>query len=369
MSRMESAPHQPTPVPTSGAVRGTSLGETFDPRRNSLNALRLALATAVVVSHAGPLTGRPEPRMGGVTFGVWAVYGFFIVSGFLITRSRLNRPLIDYYRDRVLRIVPGYVVALLVTALFFAPLGSTFNEGTTYRLSDAFSYVLHNLLLYPPGLFQETIGNTLDGVPYIPIWNGPLYTLFYEALAYVAIATLVSLLPRRALGPVLAVGACLLTVAALAIAGGRTVPGPAFLTTAVPLALAFAVGALLWLYRARVPAGHVAGGAAAAVLVALVIADRASGVLFVPYGLLLLYLGMKLPLIEVGRRRDISYGMYVYAWPVQMLLVVAAPALTVDAPMIVDVALVVAVTAIFAVASYDLVEGPALRRKKSSPRE
>ena len=34
-----------------------TLGEKFQPRHNALNALRLLLATLVVVSHAWPLTG------------------------------------------------------------------------------------------------------------------------------------------------------------------------------------------------------------------------------------------------------------------------------------------------------------------------
>jgi peptidoglycan/LPS O-acetylase OafA/YrhL len=68
-----------------------SLAQRFQPRHNSLNALRLALATLVVVSHAWPLTGlEPEPGFGGANLGTWAVFGFFAISGFLITRSRLR---------------------------------------------------------------------------------------------------------------------------------------------------------------------------------------------------------------------------------------------------------------------------------------
>ena len=100
-----------------------TLASLFDPRSNSLNALRLVLAALVIVSHSWPLTGRePEPALGGANLGVWAVLGFFAISGFLITRSRLSgRPTHTFYRARALRILPAFLVCLVVVAFVFAP--------------------------------------------------------------------------------------------------------------------------------------------------------------------------------------------------------------------------------------------------------
>ena len=275
----------------------------------------------------------------------------------------MRRAVGSYFRDRFLRIVPGYVVALCVTAFLFAPVGSALNDGTTYRLGDALSYVAHNLPLYAPYLFQENIGDTLDsGIPFPPVWNGPLWTLFYEALCYIAIATIVSIFPRRALGPVLLAAAVVLTGAELAIDNGTTLPDP--LMRAVPLGLAFTLGALLWLYRDRVPVGPAAALVSVAAVVVFGLVDQSAALSQLPYGVLLLYLGVTLPLTWVGRRRDISYGMYIYGWPVQVLLILAVPGLTIDAPIVVDITVVVAVTAVFAAASWLLVEAPALRYKK-----
>src|SRR3954468_7575058 len=69
----------------------------FPARRNSLNALRLALAVLVIVSHAWPL-GRfgNDPRLGALTLGEVAVAGFFAISGWLITQSRLSGGLAGY---------------------------------------------------------------------------------------------------------------------------------------------------------------------------------------------------------------------------------------------------------------------------------
>jgi peptidoglycan/LPS O-acetylase OafA/YrhL len=248
-----------------------------------------------------------------------------------------------------------------MSAFFFAPLGSAINDGTTYHPVDGLSYVVHNLPLYAPYLFQESIADTLAGVPYVPIWNGPPWTLFYEALCYIAIAITVGLLPRRGLGPAL-LAAAVLTVAEVGVDNGVTLPDPAM--RAIPLGLAFTIGALLWIYRDRVPIGPLTSLVCVAAVVVFGLIDQSAALSPLPYGILLMYLGVTLPLAWVGHRRDISYGIYIYGWPVQMLLILAAPSLTVDAPIVVDIVVVVAVTAVFAVASCVFVEMPALRRKK-----
>ena len=75
-----------------------TLGEKFQPRHNALNALRLLLATLVVVSHAWPLTGvEPEPAYGGANLGTWALFGFFAISGLLGSSDSAKRRLFTVY--------------------------------------------------------------------------------------------------------------------------------------------------------------------------------------------------------------------------------------------------------------------------------
>ena len=94
------------------AVACQTLATAFDPRHNSLNALRLALATLVIVSHAWPIGGfGNDPHIGDLSFGGWAVAGFFAISGFLITSSRLRSSFSAYLWRRMLRIFPGLWVA------------------------------------------------------------------------------------------------------------------------------------------------------------------------------------------------------------------------------------------------------------------
>ena len=84
--------------------------------------------------------------------------------------------------------------------------------------------MLRNLPLYAPIVWQPGIEHTLVNAVYPTDWDGPLWTLFWEALCYVAIGILVSVLPRKALPGVLIGLFAVLTVASLVIAPGRRAP-------------------------------------------------------------------------------------------------------------------------------------------------
>ena len=115
----------------------TSLKESFDPRNNSIGFLRWLLAFMVIFSHAGPLGGfyggrdlgtqwSDEQSLGGV-----AVAGFFFLSGFLITKSKMGRASTPrYVWRRIMRIVPGWWLVLLVTAFVLAPIAWLRESGS-----------------------------------------------------------------------------------------------------------------------------------------------------------------------------------------------------------------------------------------------
>lgn len=347
-------------------TRTRTIETELDPRRNSLNALRLLLASLVIVSHAWPLTGAgDEPEVGGQTLGGWAVGGFFVISGFLITRSRERRGLRKYFWDRFLRIYPAYLVALLVVAFVFAPVSLLATDGTTYDPVDAVGYVVRNLPLYAPRLFQDGIGDTVGpatGLPFSGIWNGPLWTLFYEALCYVAVAVAVSVLPHRWLGPAMLGSAAVLTAGCLVIYNtSATIPDP--LMRAVVLGASFATGSAIYLYRRRLPLGARSAGVAFATLVVVCVVGQAAGLAAAPFGMVLLYLGAVLPLSGVGSSYDISYGMYIYGWPVQVMVMLVALHLGREPSMWINLPVVVLVTAGLAWLSSHFVERPALRLK------
>lgn len=183
------------------------LAQIFDPRNNSLNAFRLALAAEVMLFHSFPITGHmPPAAILQVLFSV-GVDGFFAISGFLISRSWLTNPrLREYLVARALRILPGFYVCLIVTAFVFAPLFLAIRGGPISELLTSaapYEYVLKNSgIIY----IQQEVGGTPYGIPDASAgWNGSLWSLIWEVLCYLVVAVLgvVGLATRRWISPVI----------------------------------------------------------------------------------------------------------------------------------------------------------------------
>jgi peptidoglycan/LPS O-acetylase OafA/YrhL len=344
-----------------GAPR--TLGTEFDPRNNSLNALRLVLASLVIVSHAWPIGGfGPDPTIGGVGLGGWAVAGFFGISGFLIAGSRRRSSARGFLWRRFLRIFPGLWVCLIVTAVTFAPLAAAVEDGPQHVSATALSrYVAANGLLMHG---EEGITGTLSSVPYAHNWNGSLWTLFYEFGCYLILGALFALpMVRRTPTPWVSslLATCILvTIASVELHWSM----PARIGLAAHLGTYFFAGALLFLCAARVRV-HAVNAATALVILALAAwTGHVEAVAAVPLAFLVLWLGITLPFQRVGRRNDISYGVYIYAFPIQQLLVLAgAHHLGVTAYVVLGMA----ATLPFAVASWFFVERPAIALKRVHP--
>ncbi|WP_182252861.1 acyltransferase family protein [Microbacterium esteraromaticum] len=342
----------------------TSLGAAFNPKQNSLNALRLLFATAVIVAHAWPLSGRTDEPIGPGAFnslGPWAVAGFFVISGYLIAGSRDHSAIAPFLWRRFLRIYPAFVVVLAATAFVFAPL-STLVMGE-FSITAGVEYLLKNAGLY---IFTFDVNGTLPTAPYPDAWNGSLWTLFYEALCYVGIGLAMTVIPRRWLALALSIT----VIGGMAVTAAHVyldVLHVNVILHTIRLGTYFAAGALLYVLRERV-AYRWEFAAVSAVAVVITAATGTFDILAaVPLAYLCMWLGIALPLDRVGAKNDISYGMYIYAFPVQQLL-----AITIGErmPLWLFMLLSIAATVPFAWASWVLVERPAMRlrgRGKQTP--
>jgi peptidoglycan/LPS O-acetylase OafA/YrhL len=135
----ESVPPASRSASPSGAPQarwGRWRGHQLDQRNNSLNLIRLVLAFLVLFAHSFYLAGlqNPDgtfgPHIDGENLGGWAVFGFFALSGYLITASRWSNPLGTYLVHRIARIFPAFWVCLIVMAGFFAPIGYASAHGS-----------------------------------------------------------------------------------------------------------------------------------------------------------------------------------------------------------------------------------------------
>ncbi|WP_420370210.1 acyltransferase family protein [Curtobacterium sp. L1-20] len=333
-----------------------SLASAFDPRRNALNAMRLALAAAVVLAHAWPLAGWPAaPSAGGLSIGDWAVGAFFAISGFLITRSRLRTPLSAFVVRRFVRIYPAYLVVTVVIAFVFAPFAVLALGEPSWDVRASASFVLRNLFLK---VLQVDIPGTLDHVAFPGAWNGSAWTLAYEFGCYLMIGLLVTLLPRRLLVGGVVAGLIVASGSALAL-DAQLVSLPTSVSVAFRPTAFFFGGALVFLLADRLPAR----AWLACTMLMLIVLGSVTGLTVlvapVPLAYLCILVGAWFPGDPLTTRHDVSYGVYLYGFPVGQLLahVLVAPAAQ---PWAVA-GITLLATIPFAVASWLLVERPTMR--------
>ncbi len=296
-----------------------TLRDALSTRDNALNFARLVLAGLVIVSHAWPAGGfGKDPQLGDLTVGSWAVAGFFAISGYLVTGSRMRLSLDQFVLRRALRIYPGFWVCLLVVAFALAPL-ACLRTGTPFDLERAASFVWANSGAV---MVQYGVGGELGKVPYPGIWDASLWTLLPELACYVLMGLVLTWpaarrdVTRTALGVLSALTIFNVASATMGVTRGTTP------SDFLRLAAYFAAGSFLWALgeRVRVSPRWVLGSIVMlALLVPLGVVDLLGAL---PLAYLVLAFGASCP-VRWGVDRDLSYGVYVYAWPVQQMLVFA----------------------------------------------
>ncbi len=371
------------PAPRAG-VRSprklSRLSEAFDPSHNSLAFLRLFFAAMVLVSHSFPLGGfnhglEPTYKLtdSQEDLGGLAVAGFFVISGFLVTRSFVtSSTAVRYMWKRFLRIFPGFWVCLLVTAAVIAPLAYYYqhNHLTGYlggHSDSPLRYVQSNFWL---GMNQYNIDHLLGGTPWARnfdqrAFDGSLWTLIYEFKCYIAIAILgVFGILRHGRYGILALSAALWAVLLVETrnphAVARTFPviGDPWM---VRLAFLFSLGTLLFLFQERIP---ISGSVAAIAGVVFVVSTRMPiypEVGQIAFAYLCFWLAVRLPIRNADRYGDFSYGLYIYAFPVQQMASLNHLNRWGFVPYVL---ITFTVTLGLAVASWHIVEKPAMSLKR-----
>jgi peptidoglycan/LPS O-acetylase OafA/YrhL len=337
-----------------------SLQDRFDPRSNSFDVLRMLFALLVAVAHGISAHTGWQPLLGSSGIGDFGLDGFFVLSGFLVTRSWFRLESFPRFAwHRFLRIMPGFWVCLVVVAFVAAPVAAAMQGMSPLQAftgtPSAWTYVLENAGLL---IVHYDIAGILADLPKESSFNGSLWTLAFEAFCYAIVGVLGALgLLRRRPALVPAAAAVLLALTAMQEAGL-----PVLLNERViRLVLMFLLGAAAYLYADRIPLrGGLAAGAAGLFLLSLALFDDYRVLGAVPLAYLYLWAGASLPAMHM--RADLSYGIYIYHWPLQQILMLTALA---AAPTAVFVPVSIALAVLPAAASWYLVERPALRHKDS----
>ena len=340
-------------------------------RDNNFNLIRIMAALAVLVTHSFALaigTGAAEPFRDslGMTMGTIAVDIFFVTSGFLVTGSLLTRhSALEFLWARTLRVFPALLVMLLLTVFGLGPLVTSWPLSAYLTDAGTYGYLLKCATLVSgvqynlPGVFADN--------PFKSAVNGSLWSLPYEIRMY-AIVVMVWLVFRR----IQRVGgrAFSIAIVSAALAAGLFVlarhidglPADQFVT----LFFMFFSGAACFLLKGHIPLspGYFCF-CAMALLSSALVSPRA---FFVVYLLTIAYSVLYLAYIPSGSVRiynrvgDYSYGVYIYAFPVQQSVAALIPGVSVLLLFLISAC----ITLSLAVLSWHLIERRALAFKGCS---
>lgn len=336
--------------------RNRGAGPGFDLWRIVLSLLVILLHSFhVSYGRAGYLATGP---FGPVFASILPI--FFSLSGFLVVGSALRtRSVRVFLTFRVLRIIPALVTEVTLAALIIGPLLTTLPLAEYFgdrRTHVYFGNIVGWIHFQLPGVFESN--------PRAGMVNQNLWTLHPELICYGVMALLMvsGVIYRRTLLTVLwAVG----TLAAIALNVGfdkyelnGTYPGAV-------LVYYFLTGAVAFHWRHLIPVNRWLF--AASVVVAYVLLKLHNTTFLVQPALIyiMIWVGMqKMPRVGFLQRGDYSYGMYLYAYPIQQVLVMLFPS---TREWYINFVLATLVSLGVAMVSWHLVEKPALSLKRFVP--
>ena len=356
----------------------TITDEWLKPERNNLTLVRLVLASAVIITHCywriyGVAGEDGLSRWLGAPLSIYAVDGFFFLSGFLVYGSLERRAnAVRFVLARLARMLPGLAVSVTLTVLAGAFITSL--TLPAYLNGETGKFIFYNLTLMGG---HYSLSGIICGQR-LCIINGSLWTLHWEALFYLLLAGLALLgmsgrmWMARLVLPLTFAAAFALHLpwvhALIEASGGK---GALYFSEYIDrLWTLFALGIAAQIWKDRVRLSWTA-------LFALLIANLAAhhfGVnyhvqtVFVGYAVLCCgFLSARTRAVS-GSWPDYSYGIYIYAFPLMMLLAALADIKSSTVLAALNFMCVLP----FAALSWHLIEKPALDfikvRRSTAPR-
>lgn len=344
---------------------------------NRLDFIRFLAALGVIYAHSFPLgvgtqTNFREPlhQIFGLDLGTLGVAVFFIISGFLITASiERSHSVSKFLKARFLRIYPALFVLVLLTIFILGPLFSSLSVGEYFANGESWGYfrvlLLYKTSYFLPGVFEANV--------YPDAVNGSLWTLFFEVVFYFFVL---------ALFLIRGVNRRLIVFLFFGVYGARF-----FLLELYPLfgldlplveqireffrvfeifygtrlLMFFLTGMAFYILRDQIVMRRSILIVCALLFIPFRLIGAAEYWLALPGAYCLLYLAI-LPgrFTQFSKRGDFSYGLYIYAFPVQQSLTHLVGG---SMNPVANFVVASMVTLGFAVLSWHLVEKPALTLK------
>lgn len=332
--------------------------------KNNLDLVRLFAAFLVMYSHGFKLMGVSEPVfLSWTILGPLGVYVFFAISGYLIAQSWDSDPnLFRYFARRSLRIFPGLIVCTLLSIFLLGPLVTTLSLDQ-YFSSPALRHYLLNIFLYIsfylPGVFEHN--NVANAV------NGSLWSLPVEFFMYILVAGIGLLFRNNRWAYFLL--SCLLSVGYLAWAY-RSPNMLVFYATdlrQIPLTgIYFIVGACLYKFGLQRFFSISTVTAAFILMLCLEpwpVASLIASWILLPWIVMGFGLSQSRTMGKLVKSGDYSYGVYIYAFPVQQTVAYFFPHIDMASYQ----AMTFLPTLALAILSWHFIEQPMLTLKPARP--
>ncbi len=288
---------------------------------NNLDIFRLIAACMVTYGHdyaIVPASGSIDIvyRMLGFDYsGSLAVKIFFFLSGLVVTNSLLtkNDPA-AFAMARFFRIWPALTATVVLTVLILGPLGTSLPLGEYFGTRDTWSYISSNLAMR----IQFNLPGVFTGSHYPGVLNGSFWTIPYEVAAYLILLALSML---RLLRSKIVVIALFILITTDPLLGNKILFTWLSANHEIDLlAPCFAFGAILAVYKDHfVIDGNLTLGSW---IMFYLFRHHTVNFYFFYFALFLsiLYLSRLNMLLKVKPRSDISYGIYLWGFPVQQTI-------------------------------------------------
>lgn len=300
----------------------------LDSRRNNFDFLRFLFALFVVMSHSYSLSGDNESNQwiykitnGQIVLARLGLDGFFIISGFFIYKSlEHSTGIFNYFQKRCLRLFPALFIVLLLT-LIFVPIVYS-NSIPFLKNKEVLTYLPNNLSLYG---FQPIISGVFDNNPYHSI-NGSLWTIRYEFSLYIALSLLYFFKQNKTVVKLLLM-LCLVGLLIIFNFYLKRFSGSSFLGMngyqMLDLGTFFVCGSLLAsLNFEKIKRKEIVLIVAVLIAVASLGLNVYTHIKHVILPIIIVLIGfIQLPVLSnFGKIGDMSYGIYIYSFPVQQTL-------------------------------------------------
>ena len=326
-------------------------------RDNNFHLIRFVAASMVLFSHTfaimtGNYDREPLRKYLGLNAAELAVDTFFIISGYLVTGSLFHRgKLSSFLWARILRIYPAVIINSLFCVFFIGILFTSFPIADYLTSSKTYSYLLNNSLLLKFNIYGYLPGTS--------IVNESLWTLHWEIKAYVLL-TLLTFIYWRKKEIVLVTLASFLIILSLINYSFAIFSNPIFMQ-ALRLGSFFFAGSIIYIYHDRIAFKlKYLYLSLIAIFLSIIL-----GIFVFSYIILLPYIVISLAYIPKGFIRnfnkvgDYSYGMYLFAFPIQQSIYHLFPGISIKGMFL----SAFVVTLLFAICSWHLIEKKCLALK------